>query len=254
MKLIVLNLQGGVVYEPLIEFIKKVSSEIDVFCFQEVMFGNKPEFTPRHKARINLFSELKTLLPEFIAYENISISGHFQKEPIDFGAGQAIFVGNSIKVNNHGGLQCYDKVPELTNLGGRMTGNMEWIDIEINGLEVTIGNLHGLWQYDTYKIDTPERLLQSERIKKFFDSKNGKKIISGDFNLIPDGKSMKILEQGMINLISKFNITSTRSSFYTKSTIRLADYMLVSPDIKVVDFKVLQDEVSDHLPLYLEFE
>ncbi len=254
MKLIVLNLQGGVVYEPLKELIKKVSSETDIFCFQEVMFGDKPDFTPRHKARINLYSELKALLPEFTSYENISISGHFQKEPIDFGAGQAIFVRKSIAVKNHGGLQCYDKVPELTNLGGRMTGNMQWIDLKIGGQQVIIGNLHGLWQKGTLKIDTPERFLQSDRIKKFFDSKNGKKIICGDFNIIPDGKSMEILEQGMVNLITKYNITSTRSSFYLKSSIKLADYILVSPDIKVVDFKVLPDEVSDHLPLYLEFE
>jgi len=30
--------------------------------------------------------------------------------------------------------------------------------------------------------------------------------------------------------------------------------MLVSPDLDVMDFKVLSDEVSDHLPLYLEFK
>ncbi len=35
---------------------------------------------------------------------------------------------------------------------------------------------------------------------------------------------------------------------------RIADYALVSPDVAVVDFKVLPDEVSDHAAMYLDFE
>ena len=56
----------------------------------------------------------------------------------------------------------------------------------------------------------------------------------------------------MRNLIAEFGITSTRSSLYTKP-LRFADYMFVSNGIEVKDFKVLPDEVSDHLALYLEF-
>ena len=55
MKLITLNLWAGVVYEPLIEFIKKHSEDTDVFCFQEMAFGDSPNFTPIYKARVNLF-------------------------------------------------------------------------------------------------------------------------------------------------------------------------------------------------------
>jgi hypothetical protein len=36
MKLINLNVQDGIVYEPLVEFIKRVSPDTDIFCFQEV--------------------------------------------------------------------------------------------------------------------------------------------------------------------------------------------------------------------------
>ena len=47
-------------------------------------------------------------------------------------------------------------------------------------------------------------------------------------------------------------VTSTRSHYYTKPE-KFADYILVSPDITVVDFNVLPDVISDHLPLVLEF-
>ena len=58
---------------------------------------------------------------------------------------------------------------------------------------------------------------------------------------------------GMRNLIKEYNITSTRTSFY-KKPVRFADFVFVSKDIKVNDFKVLPDEVSDHAPLFLDFE
>lgn len=57
----------------------------------------------------------------------------------------------------------------------------------------------------------------------------------------------------MKNLIKDFGITSTRSSYY-KKPVRFADYTFVSEGIKINDFKVLPDEVSDHLAMYLDFE
>ncbi len=78
MKLITLNLWGGVVYEPLIEFIKTHSSEIDIFCFQEMLFGDSPKLTPVAKARENLFYEISLLLSEFVAYKHISSTKHFE--------------------------------------------------------------------------------------------------------------------------------------------------------------------------------
>jgi nitrate reductase assembly molybdenum cofactor insertion protein NarJ len=38
-----------------------------------------------------------------------------------------------------------------------------------------------------------------------------------------------------------------------KKPSKSADYLIVSLEVEVVDFKVMKDEVSDHLPLFLEF-
>ena len=112
--------------------------------------------------------------------------------------------------------------------------------------------MHGLWQKNTSKKDTPERLLQSNLIKDFLNKKDGKKILCGDFNLSIAGDSLKILEKGMINLIKKYDVKCTRSSFYPKDD-KFADYVLVSKDIEIKEFNVLKNEVSDHLPVLLEF-
>jgi exonuclease III len=253
MKLITLNLWGGIVYEPLIEFIKKHSSDTDIFCFQEMLFGDKPEFTTLDKGRVNLFSEISSVLIDFNPYKNISNSDHFQKEKVAFKGGQAIFVRKNINVKDNGGFVCYDKVPEKTTEGGKLTGNLQWIAIELEKGELTITNLHGLWQKGTSKVDTPDRFVQSEKIKNFMDNRDGKKILCGDFNLIPTGQSIEMLEVGMKNLVKEYNVQSTRSDFYD-GVQKFADYILTSPEIEVKSFGVLQDQVSDHLPLSLEFD
>ena len=70
--------------------------------------------------------------------------------------------------------------------------------------------------------------------------------------LLPFPYLLAILEEGMRNLVKETDVTSTRSHYYTKPE-KFADYILVSPDITVVDFNVLPDVISDHLSLVLEF-
>jgi len=76
----------------------------------------------------------------------------------------------------------------------------------------------------------------------------------GDFNLLPETESLRIIENGMENLVKDYNVQSTRTSLYTRHEIsgKFADYIFLSPSIKVKDFKVLPDEVSDHTALFLE--
>lgn len=253
MKIITLNLWGGIIYEPLMKFIKSHADDTDIFCFQEVLFGDKPQLTKVQKARENIFNEIELLLPEFISYKHIAPTNYFAREPIEFEAGQAIFIRKTIKVKDNGGILCADKIPPDSAKGGKMTGRLQWVDLEIDSKTITVANLHGLWQEGTLKVDTPERFTQSKKIKEFLSGKNGKKILCGDFNLSPTGKSIEMLEDEMVNLIKKYNIQSTRSSFYTKD-VRLGDYILVSPDVEIKDFRVFQEDISDHLPLSLEFK
>lgn len=253
MKLITLNLWGGQIYEPLLDFLKKQSKEIDVFCFQEVIFGSEPKFTSLHKARVNLFFELQTFLSEFnsFSYPAPKEALHFQSELLPPGtqAGQAIFIRKNLTVTNHGGFRTYETLPQKTTDGGKITGSCQWVEIDHN---LTIMNLHGLWQKNTNKVDTPERLTQSQKIQSFLQKRKGKKILCGDFNLIPNGQAMKKLEEGMKNLVKKYGISSTRSPLYTKPE-KFSDYVLASPDINIETFEVLPDIVSDHLALRVEF-
>jgi len=78
-------------------------------------------------------------------------------------------------------------------------------------------------------------------------------VLAGDFNLLPDAESAKIIENaGLRNLIKEYGITSTRTSFYKKPE-KYADYIFVSSGVKVKKFEVMPEEVLDHAALFLEF-
>jgi hypothetical protein len=258
MRLISLNTWAGTAFEPLVKFIEEHREDTDVFCFQEILFGAMAGQTPVHKARTNLFLELEQRLSGFnvLVYKSPDDARWFQSESLPDGveSGLVIFVRKSIQVIDSGGFRCYrDKLFREGSRGGKITGSCQWVTVQDSaGIDTTILNLHGLWQRDTDKADTPERLVQSEIVREFINHQEGKVVLCGDFNLVPDGESIKILEDGMINLVKKFNVTSVRSDFYTKLG-KFASYILTSPNIQVAHFEVLQDQVSDHLPLLLDF-
>jgi endonuclease/exonuclease/phosphatase family metal-dependent hydrolase len=241
MKLITLNIWGGHVRQPLLEFIK-ANDQIDIFCFQEVYHQAQTKVsTEDREVSLNIFSELQSLLPAHKGYFRPAVNDIY---------GISIFVKNNISVLDEGEISIYHN-PNYSGLGPTHSRNLQWVDCVIDDQKYTILNLHGLWNGQG-KNDCPERLKQSQRIKDFMETIKTPKILCGDFNLRPDVESMKILEEKMNNLIKMFNITSTRTTFYTK-TERFADYILTSPEIVVNQFAVLKDEVSDHAPLFIDF-
>lgn len=248
MKLITLNTWGGVLYKPLVEFIKNHAVDTDIFCFQEV-FPSSLNIRPSlGKVRPNLFSDIQNVLPDF--------NGHHAVAQENDVGGLAIFIKKSFVVKKVDHIVVYHELNAMTDEKHEdyfsMGRDLQRMEFDILGKTFTVLNFHGMWVAKG-KIDTDKRIEQSEKIRKIFDESNGAKILCGDFNANPDTKSVEMLSEGNRNLILEYKVTSTRSSLYTKPT-RFADYMIVSSQIKAKDFKVLQDEVSDHLPLLLEFE
>lgn len=121
----------------------------------------------------------------------------------------------------------------------------------VSGEDYLIGHFHGIW-YPKTKIDTPDRIKQMRKIKEFLSPREERKILCGDFNVLPTTKSMKILEKGLVNLIKKYKVKTTRNKYY-EGEEKHADYVLVSPNVTVKQFRVIDQLVSDHLPLLLEF-
>jgi hypothetical protein len=234
MRIIFLNSWFGEAGKPFFDFIKRESSKTDIFCFME--------FTPE------LFGETSNILHKY--------NGFIEKGMIFKHLGvtdcQVIFIRKNIETLSSGKLVLYKNTP--TDVGFA-----SYIVFKEHEKIVNILNIHGKSR-PGHKLDTPARLNQSKILIDYLKDKNGLKIIGGDFNLMPNTKSIALLEgAGYRNLIRDFDIKETRNrisweQFPNNVKQHFADYVFVSPDVKVNKFEVPYNEISDHLPLILDFE
>lgn len=234
MKVIFLNAWYAKTGKVFFDFVKENSLNTDIFSFQEV--------DPK------LFSKLQELLPNHVgcyATEN-------KVELLGYVYGEAIFVRKGLDIVSFGKINLFRQV--INDVG-----YMQCADIRMGGKMIHLANIHGKAR-PVHKLDTPARLRQTKLIINKFNNKTGPKIIGGDFNLMPKTKSVRMFEEeGYKNLIKEFNIKDTRGrlnhrQFAKKDIQYFADYVFVSPEVKVKGFEVPNVEISDHLPLILDFE
>jgi exonuclease III len=258
MRIISLNLWIGRAYDNLVQFLQKEKVHTDIFCFQEVLdsrSGVPSAEIKETKASMqqlasmgvsDLYTKLEGMLEGFDG---------FLSEAYGFGAER---LATFAKKGLHAKVRVLTvHKPIAVNMNGKpfwMRSIAQHINAENDENAYDIAQVHGLWQSGG-KEDTPERKEQSHMINKILSDFGERRILCGDFNLLPDTESIRILEEGaMRNLIKEYRINTTRSSLASEGKGKFADYMFVSDKIRVEDFKVPKIDVSDHLPLCLDFE
>jgi len=127
-------------------------------------------------------------------------------------------------------------------------------DLDMGKHNLRVINYHGIWTKD--KQGNEKSLSACKKIYQLAMATKGEIIICGDFNLFPDTPSMKVFQSDFISLVDRYNIRATRPSSNELSGLErnVVDYVLLSRNIEVQSFKVLETDVSDHLPLFLDFE
>ena len=198
-----------------------------------------------------MFSRMSDTLKEHEGF--FESAGWFEYFKVE--SGQAIFVKKTFKAVSPGKTFVYRKTENDR-------GFLMYADLQKEGKTFSVGNIHGKWSPGN-KFDTPIRLKQSQKIISFFKKKNLPTIVGGDFNLMPETESVGMfIKEGYRNLIKEFKIDSTRNELTWASKQNdpgfvkqyFSDYVFTSPEIKVMDFSVPKIQVSDHLPLILDFE
>ncbi len=251
MKLISLNTWGGRAgLDNLLMFFDR-HKDVDVFCLQEIWNGGEHMLSETaggmslSNAVPQLFSGISKILPEH--------AGYFRPHFYDF-YGLSVFVKKDLTVSEEGDIFVYKEHGYISpEENGNHARNIQYVTIDFTNKKRTIVNFHGLWN-GSGKGDNKDRLLQSDNILRFLKNSSNPHILCGDFNLLPETESLKRLEaSGLKNLNKEYKIKSTRTKFYTKEH-KFADYTLVNKDIKINDFKILSDEVSDHNAMYLDFD
>lgn len=256
MNIISLNTWGGRAgKEKLLSFFEAYKHDTDIFCLQEIWSASYDKYEGQKaggkvishsEIMIHGLREISALLSDFTPYFRPHYGDHY---------GLLMMVRKGMEVNVEGEIFVHKYKGYLISDGdvGHHARNVQFITIDFKGSPLTIMNFHGLWN-GKGKGDSEDRLLQSEKILEFIQTISGNIVLCGDFNLLPETQSIKILEDtGLRNLIKESGITSTRTSFYTKPE-KFADYVFVSKNIDLEEFRVLPEEVSDHAPLLLKIK
>lgn len=228
MKLIFLNAWSGKAREGIVQFLQDQSPTTDVFCFQEAD-GEMKDLAQSGLADYRMVEAYK-----YLAKGSNFPQATYVKNPLPIGDS-----GTILENETFGGLGLYVQVP----LGSCTTH---------------IVNFHGVSR-PVDKLDDPARLKQSERLLDFCEDKTGPRIVGGDFNLLPETRSIEMFaEKGYRDLIKEFRIETTRNrlawDMYPNNKQYFCDYVFVSPEVKLKSFSVPSLEISDHLPLILEIE
>ncbi|MCC7522593.1 endonuclease/exonuclease/phosphatase family protein [Candidatus Uhrbacteria bacterium] len=250
MKIITLNTWGGRGgKEKLLSFFQKYGPSTDVFCLQEIwsapydhLEGASAGGTQINNSDIMTsgMQEISNILPDHVTFFHPHHGDHY---------GLLMLVKKNLNVREEGEEFVYKYkgfVPEGDV--GLHARNIQYVTLETAARPITIINFHGLWTGQG-KADTEDRLEQSKKIIRFLQTRKNEYVLCGDFNLLPDTKSIQMIEEsGLRNLIKEYQVTSTRTSYYTKPD-KFADYIFTTPGLIVKSFQVLPEEVSDHAAL-----
>ena len=240
-----------------LDFIKSENAEICTFqeamnavddsCFE--VFKSKNDIVKLEEYKYNEFAPL--FIAEGITKNNVVVR--------DFGgkAEQGSLIVSKYKIKEHYNQFYYNDYKY--EYDATYFREKDWCRsiqnaiLEIDGKEIQIINVHGIWNKD--KIGDERTIKQSEFILSKI-IKDIPVIVVGDFNLLPNTESIKILNNELINLIKEYGIKSTRPDFDDglDSGDIVCDYIFVNDKIKVNDFKVINTDISDHLPLLLDFD
>lgn len=248
----------------LLKFLTK--QDLDVLCLQEVAEKIDQSSNPDFISKGPIDKATKNLKYSFFGQTWIMKDFHLKNfhgmKNFDYHFGGFLKTGNYLKTK----FKIIKKANVFVLKGSKVpTDWTKWpdnqrkafqvVDLELpNHKKIRIINYHGLWTRE--KIGNERTLRACQKILNVAKEINYPTIIVGDFNLFPDTPSMQVFYNDFISLVDKHDVSTTRPKSNELSNLKrnVVDYILVSKDIKINSFTVLDLDISDHLPLILDFE
>ncbi len=260
MKIISLNCWSGARGNLFFDFVKEHAATTDIFCFQEAYtaWPGAPEI--KESEHMFLLQELTAFLPDFIPFFAAKSHGSYESGLVDWpvNRGQILFIRSTFAILGYAAYEIgsTEQLERAVLSEGKVIAQV--ISLSRNGSLLNLVHMHGMSRPGT-KNDTPERLLQSQRLMEIVEQlPKGPIVLCGDFNLMPDTQSIALIEARLRNLITEFGITNTRNEIswgkHPPPQQHFADYTFISSGVHVISFEVPYNTISDHLPMILECE
>ncbi|HVA11268.1 MAG TPA: endonuclease/exonuclease/phosphatase family protein [Candidatus Dormibacteraeota bacterium] len=242
MKLIQLNIWGGRLGDQLNDLLS--SEKPDVLCLQEAIDldrGRGALFTSIGEISEAIGLKYHYMSPAF-SFNFMHRKAHFGNciiSRLPFVSQETVFTGREYEVD-------FDWTEHTQNIR-----NLQHVQLRLpDGELLHVFNHHGHHNYADKNGDD-ETIRQCSLIADKIKAISGKRILAGDFNLVPHSKSLQPINTLLRNLTAEANLRTTRTEL-TKLT-EPCDYIFVSDDVKVKSFTASDALVSDHQALIMEF-
>lgn len=242
-KFVTLNLwRGGVLFNQIIKFIKKENP--DILALQEVYDGKDKKLDKQYQT-IEIFKKQLSykyffFSPAFLDHRKIGTleqgNAIFSRYPII--STNAIFYDVPYGDFNEESSLDFSTVPR----------NFQHAVISLENTNFNVFNTQGIWGFDGK--DNKKRLKMSQIIVREIINKK-QVILAGDFNVLPNTKTVKNIEKHLNNVFANelkttFNTKRKDKGDYATSAV---DMIFVSRDIKILTHYCPPVDISDHLPL-----
>lgn len=254
MKLIQVNAWLGRLNAPLARFIR--AQQPDIVCMQET-FAPNPEVIKAFANQYNFVNEIVE-------------AGHFSHKFFTpaWGftmGGTVINVGNLIlskyPLDNRRSFHTYNHYYVRRQSSDALPNTRVWHACTVQlpkDKTLSIANYQGYLAGANAKGDNTT-VQTMQKVRGVLASLARPLIFSGDLNVSTDSPALDTLSDlGLKNLTLAYKVTTTLSSAHRapdkdRSSVA-CDYIFVSNEVRVLDFRVSDELVSDHKALILEFD
>lgn len=245
-------LQWNIWFQEKTENIIKVVQKInpDILCFQEVTIGSN----------YNNKKDVAKIISKKLKFNYNFSNAHKYEFPI-----------TPKDESNYGGNGIFSKFPIIKNSNFPIINPKDSKDfpyerrtcavskIKINNKKtITIATTHS--SYNSRFTENEEKLKEIKKLVNFFKKNKEKLIFTGDLNITPNTKSIKLIEKYLINCgpsYEKPTWTTKPFSFMDFEETKLrwrVDYVFATKDIRIINSKIIKTKYSDHLPILVEVE
>lgn len=111
--------------------------------------------------------------------------------------------------------------------------------INLRGRKIHLFNTHLSW------LDADLRLLEAEEMLEIMGSARYPVVLAGDMNALPDAPEIDRLKEVMTDTFEEAG-EGDGYTFPVPDPVRRIDYIFASPEIRVLDSRVIEEEGSDH--------
>ncbi len=245
MRLLQINVWMGRLTRQLLPFIE--SYQPDIITTQEMFSADGNVGLPD-----NTF-HLLDLVKQAGSYEHVYFSPTYEAvyAGVTVGCGNAILSRYPLRHREmfftNGEFQKFD----VSAVFESNIRNAQVVSVELPAGQLSVVNHHGYWEPNPTGSEKTVACMAkvAERIRGL----NGPLLLAGDLNINPGTPAMKLFEGLLEDLTATYNVGDTLSVLGKVPGVA-PDHILINDGVVVKDFRVLNELVSDHKALLLDFD